>query len=269
MPAKTILVTGSTDGIGRQTALELLRLGHRVIVHGRSPDKTTAAAEGLRTESGSQAVDAWPAELASLAALRAAAPALLASHPKLDVLLHNAGVFMNERRLSVDGFELTFAVNHLAPFLLTHLLAPALEAAAPSRVVVVSSVAHGRGPLDFADLQLQTGFTGYAAYARSKMCNVLFASELAERWKEKRIAANSLHPGVVGTKLLKEGFGMDGNDSLAQGAATSVHLAVAPEVEGVTGKYFSSRREAALGRYARDPEVRRKLWEESARLTGL
>jgi NAD(P)-dependent dehydrogenase (short-subunit alcohol dehydrogenase family) len=267
--SKTILVTGSTDGIGRQTALALLSLGHRVIVHGRSPAKTAAAAAGLRTDSGSQAVDTWACDLSSLAAIRAAAPALLAAHPKLDVLLHNAGIFMNTRELSADGYELTFAVNHLAPFLLTHLLAPALEAAAPSRVVVVSSVAHARGTVDFNDLHYATGFTGYASYARSKMCNVLFASELAERWKEKRITANSLHPGVVGTKLLKEGFGMDGNESLAQGAATSVHLAVAPEVEGVTGKYFASKREAPLGRVARDVELRRKLWEESARLCGV
>jgi retinol dehydrogenase 14 len=269
MTAKTLLVTGSTDGIGRQTALELLRRGHRVIVHGRSPQKTEAAAEALRAESGSQTVETWPCDLSSLAAIRAAAPALLERHPRLDVLLHNAGVFMNERKLSPDGFELTFAVNHLAQFLLTHLLAPALEAAAPSRVVVVSSVAHGRGTLDFGDLQSSKQFSGYTAYARSKMANVLFSGELAERWKEKRITANALHPGVVGTKLLREGFGMDGNDSLEQGAATSVHLCVAPEVEGVTGKYFASKKEAPLGRAARDPEIRRKLWEESARLCGL
>jgi len=269
LATKTILVTGSTDGIGRQTALELLRLGHRVIVHGRSPAKTAAAAEGLRQESGAESVETWSADLASLAAIRDAAPALLASHPKLDVLLHNAGIFMNERQLSPDGYELTFAVNHLAPFLLTHLLAPALEAAAPSRVVVVSSMAHVRGTVDFNDLHYTAGFSGHAAYSRSKMCNVLFAAELAERWKGKRITANSLHPGVVTTKLLREGFGMDGNDSLAQGAATSVHLAVAPEVEGVSGKYFSNKRESPLGRLARDPELRRKLWEESARLCGL
>ena len=266
--SKTILVTGSTDGIGRQTALELLRLGHRVIVHGRSPAKTAAAAEGLRTESASQSVDTWACDLSSLAAIRAAAPALLSAHPKLDVLLHNAGIFMNTREVSAEGYELTFAVNHLAPFLLTHLLAPALEAAAPSRVIVVSSVAHARGTVDFNDLQYLSGFTGYASYVRSKLCNVLFAAELAERWKDQRIAANSLHPGVVGTKLLREGFGMEGNDSLSQGAATSVHLAVAPEVEGITGKYCANKREAPLGRLARDLEVRRKLWDESARLCG-
>jgi NAD(P)-dependent dehydrogenase (short-subunit alcohol dehydrogenase family) len=267
--AKTILITGSTEGIGRQTALELLRLGHHVVIHGRSPAKTQAAAEGLRGESGSQALDTWVCDFSSLAAIRAAAPAFLSAHPKLDVLLHNAGVFTTTRALSADGYELTFAVNHLAPFLLTHLLAPALEAAAPSRVVVVSSTAHLLGAVDFDDLDFAKAFSGQAAYSRSKMCNVLFAAELAGRWKDKRITANSLHPGVVGTKLLREGLGVSHSEPLAQGAATSVHLAVAPEVEGVSGKYFANKCESPPGRLARDTVVRRRLWEKSVRLCGL
>ncbi|HSP78549.1 MAG TPA: SDR family NAD(P)-dependent oxidoreductase, partial [Myxococcaceae bacterium] len=183
-------------------------------------------------------------------------------------VVHNAGVFMNERRLTPEGFETTFAVNHLAPFLLTHLLKPLLEKGAPSRVVVVSSIAHNRGRLDFDDLHGERSFSPYGAYAASKLANVLFAEELAERWAPLRIAANSLHPGVITTKLLKEGFGVTG-DTVEEGARTSVYLASSPEVEGVSGRYFLRCQETPPAAHARDEGVRKRLWEESEKLLGL
>jgi NAD(P)-dependent dehydrogenase (short-subunit alcohol dehydrogenase family) len=200
--------------------------------------------------------------------VREAATRLRERHPSLHVLVNNAGVSEPTRRLSADGHELTFAVNHLAPFLLTNLLLPALDAGAPSRIVNVSSQVHAGASLDWDDLMLEHGYSGYRAYAQSKLANVLFTAELARRLDPARTTANALHPGVVGTKLLRAaGFGA-GPDSLEEGAATSVRLALSPEVEGVTGEYFSRGREArssALG----ERELARKLWAVSERLCGL
>jgi retinol dehydrogenase 14 len=268
MQDKTVLVTGSTDGIGRETALALARKGARVLVHGRSREKAERVRDALRQESGGARVEAVVGDLSELASIRALAREVESLTDTLHVLVHNAGVFMHERRLTPDGFETTFAVNHLAPFLLTHLLRPLLERGAPSRVVVVSSKAHLRGRLDFDNLQGERHFEGYAAYAASKLANVLFAEELNERWAPLRITANSLHPGVISTKLLKEGFGISG-ESVEEGARTSVYVASAPELEGVGGKYFVKSQETAPAPHARDAALRRRLWEESERLLGL
>lgn len=268
MQGKVVLVTGSTDGIGRQTALTLARMEARVLVHGRSREKAERVRDELRHESGNARVDAVVGDLSELASVRALAREVEALTDTLHVLLHNAGVFVHERRLTSEGFETTFVVNHLAPFLLTHLLRPLLERGAPSRVVVVSSIAHNRGRIDFDNLQGERRFDGYGAYATSKLANVLFADELAERWAPLRITANSLHPGVISTKLLKEGFGASG-DTVEEGARTSVHVASAPELEGVTGRYFVKSHEASPAPHAKDAAVRRRLWEVSERLVGL
>ncbi|MCC6748880.1 MAG: SDR family NAD(P)-dependent oxidoreductase [Deltaproteobacteria bacterium] len=263
-----VLVTGSTDGIGRETARELCRRGARVILHGRSAERL----ERTRAELTVHASTALPApltgDLSSLAGVRALAEALLARGEPLDVLVNNAGVYLTDRRLTVDGFELTMAVNHFAPFLLTHLLLPALEGSGHGRVVHVSSVAHTRGELDLADLTFARRFSGYAAYAASKLANVLFSVELARRLASRPVTTNALHPGVVSTKLLKAGFGMEGPDSLAEGAATSVYLALSPEVAEVTGRYFVKRRQAPAAPAASDVALCRAFYEESARLTG-
>ncbi len=253
-----ILVTGATDGIGRQTALELARKGAHVLVHGRNEKKARAAVEALRN-AGS--VEPVVGDLSSLAEVRALARTIR----DVDVVVHNAGVFMNRRETSADGLELTFAVNHLAPFVLTHELLPILRSKPEARVVVVASMAHSGGRIDFGDLQLEREYDGYRAYATSKLMNVMFAYDLARRLRGTKIAVNALHPGVISTKLLHTGFGA-GGASLEQGARTSVHVATDPALAGVTGKYFSDAREASSSRASHDERVQRELYRVSCEL---
>jgi len=259
---KTALVTGATDGIGKETARVLAGLGYRVLVHGRSLEKAAKTCADLGTG------EPVAGDLASLAEVRALAASVAALTPKLDVLVNNAGVFVHERTLTGDGLELTMAVNHFAPFVLTHRLGPLLEAASteeePARAIHVSSMAHARGKLDPDDLDAARGFDGYDAYARSKLANVLFAVAMAKR---TRATHNALHPGVITTKLLKSGFGMAGA-SLASGARTSVKVATAPELARVTGRYFSDEREATPSKLARDEALAERLYAVSSARTG-
>jgi retinol dehydrogenase 14 len=265
---KVILVTGATDGIGRETARLLAAQGHRVVLHGRTAATAEGAARQLSRDLPTADLATAAADLSRPGEVRAMAEALRTAHPRLDVLLHNAGVYLTARQVTPEGLEVTFAVNHLAPFLLTHLLLDRVRAAR-GRVVLVSSGVHGNAALDLDDLQGERGYDGYTAYARSKLCNVLFAAELAARLAGSGATANALHPGVVGTKLLRAGFAMDGPDSLAQGAATSVYLATSPEVEGVSGRYFVRRKAVAASRLVRDATLRAGLWAASERLLGL
>lgn len=268
MTDRTYLVTGATDGIGRHTALTLARRGGRVLVHGRTRQKAEATRDALRAEAKTDHIEAVAGDLSSLEQVRALARDAAALAPRLDVLINNAGVFAKERQLSADGFELTFAVNHLAPFLLTHMLLPQLRASDEPRVVNVSSVAHTRGAIDWDDLNMERGFGGYRAYAASKLMNVLFSFDLARRLASPFVAVNALHPGVIGTKLLKEGFGMGGG-SLESGSATSLRLATDPALARTTGRYFSDEREAAASKSAHDRAAQERLYTVSAGLTGV
>jgi NAD(P)-dependent dehydrogenase (short-subunit alcohol dehydrogenase family) len=268
MKNKTILVTGSTDGIGKQTALDLARTGATVILHGRSIDRCKAAQAEIQRLTGNADVQFVTADLALLADVRRLAETVKEKFPQLNVLINNAGVFMNERKLTMDGFEMTFAVNHLAPFLLTHLLLDVLKANAPARIVTVSSMAHQRGGVDFKNLQAEKRFDGYAAYSLSKLANVLFTVELAERLNGTSITANSLHPGVITTKLLAAGFNMSGA-SLAEGAETSVYLATSLEVDGVTGKYFVKKKISSPSPLSHDEKLLKEFWTVSEKLCGL
>jgi NAD(P)-dependent dehydrogenase (short-subunit alcohol dehydrogenase family) len=269
---RVALVTGSTDGIGRQTALQLLRAGQQVIVHGRSRPKVESTLARLREQvpdAAPDALDGVSFDLGAMASVRRGATELLEKHKELDVLVNNAGIFANERVVTDDGIELTFAVNHVGPFLLTHLLMPALERAGGARVINVSSIAHTRGRIHLDDLTLSKGYTGYAAYAQSKLAAVMHALSLAERYAPTVLAAYSVHPGVVATKLLREGFGPVRGATVEEGARTAVMLATADVIDAPSGSYFSEGVPAPVATAALDDDVRAGLWLASERLAGL
>lgn len=260
-----ILVTGSTDGIGLQTARDLAGLGHEVVLHGRNVEKVARARDAIARTVPEADLLTVHADLADLGAVAHMAHDLAAQLPRLDVLINNAGVYMSERKTSRDGFEMTLAVNHLAHFLLTNLLLPLLKKSAAPRVVTVSSIAHTSGRIPFDDMNAEQGYNGYHAYANSKLANALFAYELARR--EPWLISNSLHPGVIGTKLLHAGFSMQGA-SVESGARTSVYLATSAEVEKVSGKYFVDCSVAAPAAQAQDAQLAQRLWAWSEQAVG-
>lgn len=265
MNEKIVLITGASDGIGKATAEELARRGLRVVLHGRSAEKIQQAQDEIRSKVPGARLEALTADFSSLAEVRGLARAFLARFDRLDVLINNAGVFPKARLLSMDGFEMAFAVNHLAHFLLTCELLPLLRTNT-ARVVTVSSISHRRGQIHFDDLTMKNNFDGYLAYAQSKLANIYFSNELAAR-ERGLLTSNSLHPGGVSTKLLMTGFGIQGI-SVEQGAATSVYLAVAPEVAQITGKYFSEGHEAATQPPVLDAATGKRLWQVSEELTA-
>jgi NAD(P)-dependent dehydrogenase (short-subunit alcohol dehydrogenase family) len=265
-----VLVTGATDGIGRETALELARRGARVIVHGRNAAKAEETTAAVRALGAAAPLAPLIVDFARLAEVRAAPAELDRRGVRVDVLVNNAGIYQRQEARSADGFEMTFAVNHLAPFALTHALLASEAGRGLSRVVNVSSMAHHRGRIDIDDLALEKRrFDGYGAYATSKLANVLFTVELARRLEKRAIAVNALHPGVVSTKLLTDGMGAHGPDSLAKGAATSVRLALDPDLARITGGYFSNERPAARHPVVEDAELARRFYEVSAKLAGV
>jgi NAD(P)-dependent dehydrogenase (short-subunit alcohol dehydrogenase family) len=266
---RTVLVTGSTDGIGKATALALAKAGMRVIVHGRSRPKVDRALSELTAAVPGADLDGVSFDLGSLASTRKGAEEVQKKAPQLHVLVNNAGIFAAERVLTGDGIEATLAVNHVGHYLLTHLLTPQLEAAAPARVVILSSIAHTRGRIHLDDLSLERAFSGYAAYAQSKLANVMHALDLAGRWDPAKIAAYSLHPGVISTKLLREGFGPVRGASVTQGAAVPVMLATAEKVEEPSGTYWSEGQVSPVASAANDVTVRDALRAATERMAGI
>ncbi len=280
MKGKTVLVTGANTGIGLETAAGLAAQGAYVVITARDPAKGKAAVDEIRRRHPDADVDVMQLDLSRLDDVRTFAKDFADRYPKLDVLINNAGLVLDKRTLTEDGFETTFQVNHLGPFLLTNLLLDTLRAAAPSRIVNVASTAHRGAKLDFDDLQSENGFRSMRVYGTSKLCNILFTRELARRLAGTGVTANSLHPGTVRT-----GFGKDGDvsgllaiglkfgglffKSPAQRARTSIHVASAPELENVTGEYFVNRRTAKPSSAARDDEAAKRLWEISEQLAGL
>lgn len=266
MASKNILVTGATSGIGRATALELARRGCRVLVHGRDEARCREVADECAKLSG-EVVPYLVADLASLTQVRSLAEDVR-TIGTLDVLVANAGVYLDDRLETVDGYEATFAVNHLAHFLLTNLLLDTLEQSAPSRVVVVSSQAHQAGRLDFNDLMHERSYDGYDAYADSKLANVMFTYALAKRLDAARVTANCLHPGSISTKLLHAGW-HGGGLPVERGAETPVYLSVSPDVEGVTAGYYVDEQPRRSSAESYDEGEQERLWEISERLVGL
>lgn len=261
--ARTIMVTGATDGIGFETARVLLANGARVLVHGRTAAKAGAAVKRLAVAGG----DPWPVsgDLSRMREVIGLAAQVREKTDTLDVLVNNAGVYTARRELTDDGFELTMAVNHFAHFLLTRLLEPALAATAGSRVVNVSSMTHQSGSLDPADLTFASAWSPYGAYSNSKLANLLFTRELARRVADSGRVTNALHPGVIGTKLLRAGFAL-GGAPVTEGAKTSVYLATSEAGGRANGKYFVDCRETPPARQARDDALAARLWAESERL---
>ena len=278
MGGKTVLITGSTSGIGKATAVALAAMGADVVVVGRNPERGEAALEEIKDQSHNESVELMLADLSVQGEVRRLAEEFLERHDRLDVLVNNAGLVQSKRTETSDGIETTFAINHLAPFLLTNLLLERLEKSAPSRVITVSSEAQRWGNVDFEDLQSRRKYRGFPVYGMTKLANIMFTYELAERLKGTGVTANCLHPGSVGTN-----FGKNNRGPMAlffrvakpfmrspeQGADTLIWLASSPEVDGVSGKYFSDREEIEAKKVAYDPAARRTLWEISEDLTGL
>jgi len=278
LTGRTCVVTGATSGIGEETALGLAREGARVFVVGRSPERGQSAVTRIRAQAANEAVEFLQADLACLAEVRRLADEVLERCPRLDVLVNNAGVVNLRRTTTVDGFEAMFAVNHLAYFLLTHLLLDRLRESAPARIVNVASDAHRFGTLDIGDLQGERSYSALRSYGKSKFANIVFTAELARRLEGSGVTANCLHPGAVATRLGKNNGWLGRNLTgllkpffltPAQGARTSLYVATAPELEGVSGRYFAKSREAEPVPATQDLELGRRLWEKSAALCGL
>ncbi|MEU4234507.1 SDR family oxidoreductase [Nonomuraea sp. NPDC026600] len=278
MAGRTVLVTGATGGIGKATALGLATMGARLAIVGRDRGRTEGAAREIRAAGGGQ-VDAFVADLSAQSEVRRLAAELLQSLSRIDVLINNAGGYWHTRHVTADGLEHTFAVNHLAPFLLTNLLLDRLKRSAPARVVTVASNVQSLGRIDFADLQGEQSYSGGTAYNQSKLANVLFSYELARRLRATSVTANALHPGMVNTSWGAEDpalfqrlvvpFIRPFMKTPARGAATSIHVASAPELEQVTGRYFANGKPKRSSQRSYDEAAAARLWQVSADLVGL
>jgi retinol dehydrogenase-14 len=278
MGGKTALITGGTSGIGKATAVALAAMGADVVVVGRNRERGEAAVGEIKSQSHSESVELMLADLSAQDEVRGLADTFMERYERLDVLANNAGLVQSKRTETADGIETTLAINHLAPFLLTNLLLDRLKQSAPSRVITVSSEAQRWGDMDFDDLQSTQKYRGFPVYGMTKLANIMFTYELAERLKGTFVTANCLHPGAVGTNFGKNNAGpmtlffraaKPFMRTPEQGADTLIWLASSPDVEGVSGKYFSDRKEIEAKKIAYDPAARRKLWEISEDLTGL
>lgn len=280
MQGKICLVTGATSGIGKATALGLAQMGASVVIVSRDREKGEAVQREIKTESRNDAVDLLLADLSSQESIRQLVDNFLERYTKLHVLINNAGTVSLRRRETVDGLETTFAVNQLAPFLLTNLLLDVIKASAPSRIINVSSNSHEAGYIKMDDLQSEKHYRFMRAYGQSKLALVLFTYELARRLQGTGVTANCLHPGFVATNIGQDGSGPVGRAlvnlifsslgiSPEEGAKTTIFLATSPEVEGVTGKYFVKSIPKRSVPVTYDETLQRQLWEESARLVKL
>jgi NAD(P)-dependent dehydrogenase (short-subunit alcohol dehydrogenase family) len=260
---KIILITGATDGIGKQTAIELASMGARVLLHDNDRQRLENTRTQIQQITGNGNLGLYQADLSHFKEVKAMANELLAKEGKLDVLLNNAGVYNPNPLLSEDGFEMTFAVNYLGPFLLTQLLLDKLKMSAPARIIVVASSEHSDHDIDYENLRSTPNYDGWTAYRRSKLADILFTYHLSALMRESRVTVNCLHPGVVDTKLLRSAFPHLHGISVKEGAATSVYLASSPDVEGVTGKYFNQQKPIRSNSITYDKQAQLRLWTYS------
>jgi len=274
---KTILLTGATSGIGLEAAVALARRGARLVLVGRDPERTEAAVADVKARGGAADVSHLLCDFSSQAEIRRLAAAVLAHHDRLDVLVNNAGAVNKDRRLTVDGIERTFAVNHLGYFLLTNLLLDLLKKSAPSRIVNTASVGHRRGRIDFDDLQMEKGYSVIDSYSRSKLANVYFTRELARRLEGTGVTANCIGPGPIATRIWSKApwftrpFFFAASvfmTSAEEGGSLLVHLAAEIEADK-TGGYYEHKKLTWPSRLAQDDAIAKRLWDESAKLTKL
>jgi NAD(P)-dependent dehydrogenase (short-subunit alcohol dehydrogenase family) len=274
MNGKICVVTGASAGIGKETAKALSALGARVALVCRNKARGDAAIAEIKAALPNASVDLFLADLSMQQQIRRVADELKSAYPKIDVLVNNAGVIENSRRVSEDGIEMTFATNHLAYFLLTNLLLPNLKASSAARVVSVSSAAHYGATLDFNDLQNEKNYSGWRVYGQSKLANVLFTYELARRLTGTNVTATCLHPGVIGTQLFRNIGLLNAVAGLflmtpEKGAATTIYLASSPDAQGVTGKYYDDKKAKVSSGASYNEADAKRLWETSATLCGL
>jgi len=272
------MVTGANSGIGKATAAGLAEMGATVILVCRNREKGEAALSETKEKSGNNSLDLMLADMSSMQSVRQLASEFRRKYDRLHVLVNNAGLFMIRRKTTGDGLETTFEVDYLSHFLLTGLLIDLLKAGAPSRLVEVSSIAHYNGHIDFDDLQGEKGYGGWKAYSQAKLAQVLFTYELARRLKGTGVTANCLHPGAVATNIWSKPLGRAGFIAKITrlfmmgpegGAETPIYLASSPDVEGVSGKYFTKKKEKESSKESNDEQVARRLWRVSEELTGL
>jgi NAD(P)-dependent dehydrogenase (short-subunit alcohol dehydrogenase family) len=278
--ARVAVVTGGSSGIGQYTALALAQAGYIVAITARSAERLAETAAWIGCEVPGATVEVERVDFASFASVRAMAARILERHPKIAILVNNAGMVMARRKISEDGFESIQQINHLSPFLLTELLMPAIKAAhtdAPARIVVTASNASTHSTVDFADLQMEKGWGPMRVYGRSKLMNIMFTYALARRLNGTGITVNALHPGFVGSRIANKGWAIDWLWALvkpfvltsAQGAETAVYLALSPEIASASGQYFYKKKPIRSNALSYDEAAQERLWQVSAEMTGL
>ncbi|MEM9774448.1 MAG: SDR family oxidoreductase [Chloroflexota bacterium] len=280
---KIVLITGATNGIGKEAARQIAKTGATVVVAGRNHQKLEQTVDEVKASSSNLKIEGLLADLSTLAGMQSLASQFLDRYDRLDVLLNNAGALFTERQVTPDGFEKTFALNHLSYFVVTNLLLDALSHGQPARIINVASDVHLAGHMNFDDLHGESSYTPLGAYRQSKLGNVMFTYELAERLEGTQITVNALHPGVVQSGFGKNNKGVVGRVTslvlgtlqrfqgvnVAAGADTPIYLSISPEVEGITGKYWYKRQPKASSAESRDAEQYKRLWAESLSMTQL
>jgi len=264
--SKQVLITGATDGIGKQAAIDLAKIDYRVIVHGRDESSVNQAVNEIKEASGKEGLRGFSANLESLQEVKQLADQVRDQLDQLDILINNAGIFQKERETTQDGYEKTFQVNYLSHYLLTRLLLDVLRKSDSARVVNVSSMVHATA-IDFDNLQGEQNFVGSQAYGISKLCNVLFTYKLARETGKENITCNCLHPGVISTKLLKQNYG-DIGSAVQEGSENIVYVANSEKVEGVSGKYFVNQMPQSSATVSYEPGVQDELWEISEKMVS-